>query len=40
MFNIIETLLSHFTRELLTDNLISEVVLHFNAKRLLKNALT
>jgi len=30
MFNIIETLENHFTRELLPYNLSSEVALHFN----------
>jgi len=32
MFNIIETLGNYFTRELLPDNLSSEVALHFNAR--------
>jgi len=30
MFNIIETLRNYFTRELISDNLSSEVALHFN----------
>jgi len=31
MFNTIETLPNHFTRELLPDYLSSKVALHFNA---------
>ena len=33
MFNIIETLRNYFTRELLPDNLSSEVALHFNVSK-------